>query len=295
VARSQQDPQEQGQAGYAAAPVRALSDRPPIGTSKSRRRFRVKEWPMALAATVGAVTFLSLTDLGRDTRGPTSFSSQIDDVAVGAGFGLDEVVVSGHKFTNLDDVFAVIGLEHVRVIWRADIAAIKAQVEQLPWVAEAIVARDGLNALRVTLVERRPSAIWSAGVDTAAAHYLIDATGRVLGPIMATAPSDLLRLSGVGGADALPHLIALLQSVPDLKARVIRADYVSQRRWSLTLASGLVLHLPHDADTAALRQAAMFSGQPGEIDVSVAGRISVRAATPKPAVTSPQSVLSNGS
>jgi hypothetical protein len=77
------------------------------------------------------------------------------------------------------------------------------------------------------------------------------------------------------------------------------------------LGSGVVLQLPHDADLAALQQATHLAagskalpGSTKEIDLTVAGRISVRSHALKPpgVMSSPgappsllQSQLSNGS
>jgi cell division protein FtsQ len=265
----------------------------------------IRDWPAALAAMVGAMTFLGLTDFGRDTRGPISMTQQIQELAVGAGFGLDAVSVAGHKFTLLDDVFAAIDLDHVRVVWPSELVAIKARLEQLPWIAEAKVTRSGLNGVDVLLVERKPAAVWGADSAPGTPNWLLDANGRRLGPILATAHTDLLRISGRAGDERLRDLIALLDVNPELKSKVVHSTLRAGRRWSLTLTTGHILHLPSEGAAAALSGAShiingMIVGdgnvvQQREIDLSVPGRVAVRpvAVAPKEPVSPPQS--SNGS
>jgi cell division protein FtsQ len=272
---------------------------------RRRRLFRLRDWPMALAATVGALTFLGLTDFGRDTRGPGSLTRSVDDIAAHVGLGLDEVSVTGHKFTRLDEVFDAIDLHSVRVGWQADVAAIKARLEQLPWIAQASVGRSGIGSLSVTLIERRPAAIWTTGSNTDPTAFLIDSTGRRLGPILATAPSDLLRITGEGAVEKLPDLVALLALDRDLQATVASAELISQRRWMLRLGSGHVVYLPHEGAGAALVLASKLLAQSStttvepvgarEFDLSVAGRIAVRPVARPAADGAAKSQLSNGS
>jgi cell division protein FtsQ len=258
------------------------------------------------AAIAGALTFLMLTDFGRDTRGPLPLAVHLDELAVAAGLGLDQVTVSGHHFTALGDIYGAIDTDAPRTAWGIELAAIKTRIERLPWIAEATVARAGLNSLSVSVVERRPAAVWRIRSSDASAAQLIDATGRVLGPVSATALTDLPQISGEGAPDALPTLLALLDRMPGLKAHLERADFVAARRWSLTFVSGSVVHLPSEGAANALQQVAgllSFAGQnqigraataPAEIDLTVAGRVAVRQPAPRPAASSSQMGLQPG-
>jgi cell division protein FtsQ len=273
--------------GYRTAPT----VRGTVRTIRRPRSVSRRNWTLALAAAVGSLTFLGLTDFGRDTRDDTSLSRTITEIASQFGVVLEEVSITGYKFTRLDDIFAALELEDVRTVWQADVAAIKGRIEALPWIAEATVVRVGLVGLNVDLVERRPAAIWSATTSPGASSVLIDPTGRQLGPILATAQTDLLRISGVGAAEKFPDLMLLFTQYPELKSAVLRAEFLSQRRWSLWLTSGHVLHLPHDVASAALAQisqtfanaggADLVAKEPVELDFSVAGRVAVRR-VPKP-------------
>lgn len=297
MARTQQGTNGWSQAHRAVAPLRVPRVVAP------RRRL-----PLYAAAAAGAATFLLLTDFGRDTRGPLPLAHHVDDLAVAAGFGLDAVSLSGHRFTPSSDLFAAIDLDASRVTWAADVAAIRQRIERMPWIASANVARAGFNGLQVTVTERRPAAVWKSGGGGNVSHQLVDERGRILGPVGASALTDLLQISGDGGADALPSLLALLDTDPVVKRQVVHAEFVSARRWSLTLNTGLVLHLPYERELDALKLASglaaelantgsslgrLVGGQ--EIDVSVPGRIAVRHVVPAAGAAKPAGLSSNGS
>ena len=262
--------------------------------------------PLYAAAVLGGVTFLFLTDFGRDTRGPLPLGHHVGELAVAAGFGLDEVSLSGHHFTPSSDLFAAIDLDGARSVWAADVAAIRQRIEQLPWIASANVVRAGFNGLQVSVTERHPAAVWKSGDNATATHQLVDARGRVLGPVGASAQTGLLLIAGDGAADALPGLIALLGTDPAFKPHVVRATFVSARRWSLTLDSGSVLHLPHERELDALKLATgkLVTGKLAigktatdaqDIDVSVPGRIAIRRSVPVSELGKPAFQPDNGS
>lgn len=59
-----------------------------------------------------------------------------------------------------------------------DPAAVAAQIERLPWVADARVERDWPSTVRISVIERVPVAVAGAGLG----RMLVDRDGWVLGP-----------------------------------------------------------------------------------------------------------------
>lgn len=159
-------------------------------------------------------------------------------VAVGAGFALalrsplldvDRVRVDGAERTDDQQVLAAAGVEAGQQLVDLDLRAVATRVADLPWVAEAEVAR-GLDGL-VTIVvqERVPVAV----VGTAGAAVLVDAGGRALGPVadQPDAASGLVLIEGLSdvpapgayltdGDDALALATRLAAVAPGLVQRL---------------------------------------------------------------------------
>ena len=73
----------------------------------------------------------------------------------------------------------------------------------------------------------------------------------------------MLRVSGPGAAQQAQRLEQLLAAAPALEPQVRAAEWVGNRRWNLTFASGQMLALPEgDVEAAtALVQFARLDGQ----------------------------------
>jgi len=106
----------------------------------------------------------------------------------------------------------------------------------------------------------------------------------------------LPRLSGTGAPAQAQALLDLIVRFPRIAERFEMAERVGERRWTLHLKSGVVVHLGADREAVAL--AALSS--PDElgklidtpntiVDLRTPGRVTVRAAPPPAAATATQS------
>lgn len=233
---------------------------------------------MAIAASLLAGLGLIATLSGDD---PSIFDR--DRLASSLGFGVEQVALSGHRFTADADLFAALDLDRTRSLVSFDPAATRARFERLPWVQSAEITRVWPGQLNVRVTERAPFAIWEQGTDA----YLIDAGGRVLGPVSPAANLELPRLAGEGAPPEAAGLLATLDRHPSLKARLARAERVGNRRWTLVLQGGTQLLLPANGEASALAriagEPALLSAleKPGHvIDMRAPHRIAVRSAQP---------------
>lgn len=84
-------------------------------------------------------------------------------------FETRRVDISGTSRTSTDDVKAAVRrVAATTGVWSADLQAISAEVEKLPWVRSAVVSRVLPDGLRVRVVEREPLAV----VRTAAGKFV---------------------------------------------------------------------------------------------------------------------------
>lgn len=275
----------------------AEHDPHPVPVSGSRRGPRAARWRLRAGVTLAGVIAVAgvvgvglSTEQGRALRQRLGVLADVDVVAAGLGFGLDQVALSGHKFTFDRDVFDVLDLANARSYASFDAKAAKDRIERLPWVSTAELTRVYPNRLDIRIRERAPYAVWARGEQT----YLIDATGRVLSAVSGALPPNLPRLAGEGAAAEAGEFLALVNRYPDIHRRFETAIRVGERRWTLKLAGGVVLELPADGEAQVLesmtRDAALIrvvERGHATLDFRAPGRIAVRK-TADPAAQEPK-------
>jgi cell division protein FtsQ len=203
---------------------------------------------------------------------------------IGAGFGIDQVSLTGQRYTIDSDVFDALDLANVKTFSGLDTAAALKRIERISWVDTAQITRVFPGMLNITIKERTPAAIWRRGDKS----YLIDATGRTLGPVQSTSDWALPHVSGEGASDDAPLLLAALSRHAEIQGRFNYAERVAERRWSVILTNGSRIELgadreveglDHVASNRTLRKA--LDGAPVIVDVRTAGRAVIRTlATP---------------
>ncbi|MBV8971402.1 MAG: FtsQ-type POTRA domain-containing protein [Sphingomonadaceae bacterium] len=173
-----------------------------------------------------------------------------------------------------------------------DLAAARARLVALPWVADASVARRLPDTLIVDVTERRPVALWQL-------HHRLVVIDRAGVPLTSNHLERFAALPLVVGPEANTHvgdLIALLAAAPRLGRLVDAATYVGTRRWDLRFRSGETLLLPEGAAAgAALARFELLDRSTGLIahgyarfDLRVPGQMTVRVAAPvKPTTPAP--------
>lgn len=235
-----------------------------------------------LAAAVGANM---LVDGG---IGPSALRAQlpgIDRLAALAGFGIEEVALTGQRFTNDDEVFEALELARARSILSFDSVAARARIEALPWVATAEITRVFPGRLDIRITERAPSFVWQRAGRT----FLVDVTGRTLSAVRPQDAPALPRIVGEGAPAEVAALQSLLGRYPPVQSRLLAAERVGERRWTLHLKDNVTLHLPADREARALE---LISATPGGarllaakdrvIDLRSLARVAVRPVSSPP-------------
>jgi cell division protein FtsQ len=253
--------------GHAYNPAR-MRQATPGGLDLRRRTMR--RWcgvALIVVAATAAVAIQKSAALDRDR------------IATLLGFGIEQVSLTGHRFTADADLFEALDLKTARSLASFDPQATRRRFENLPWVQSIEISRVWPNELAIRVTERRPYAVWERG-DTA---ELIDVTGRQLGPVKRDAELDLPRIAGEGANAAAARLFSALDLYPAIKGHVLRATRLSDRRWTLELTNGGRIHLPADGETSALvrlaaePQLSRLVAEPGQIiDLRSPSKIAIR-------------------
>jgi cell division protein FtsQ len=240
----------------------------------------------------GALVFSILTDGGRQTRAVATFLPETDAVLSWMGIRVEQVALSGQRFTSDADVFEAIDIPSTGSLVTFDAAQARERIEKLPWVSTAAISRIFPGALDVRITERQPSALW---IDNGR-EYLVDDSGRVLSALKKGTDVKLPRLSGAGAPAEAQALLDLIVRFPRIAERFVMAERVGERRWTLHLKSGVVVHLGADREAVALAalsapdELGKLVDTPNTIvDLRTRGRITVRAAPPPAAAIATQS------
>lgn len=248
---------------------------------------------VAAAAAALALPFdrLRFADVG------SAFNVRLNELMIAVGFGIDQVNLSGQYFAADSDIFDALDLLNVRTFAAFDSDAALKRIERIPWVDNAQITRVYPSTLDIIIRERVPSAIWTRGDKS----YLIDATGRVLGPLPAAGGWALPRVAGEGANTEATLLLAALRQYPALERDYAYAERIAERRWRIVLRNGSALELGADreiegleelADIRALRS--VLSGKAMIVDVRTPGRITVRPAGPSARTAALATTLASG-
>lgn len=169
------------------------------------------------------------------------------------GFRVEHVEISGAASTPRAAIERVLALRRGTPILDVSPSDAETRVLALGAVRSAVVERLLPDTVRVSVVERRPIAIWQAPDG----HFaLIGATGAILddrgaGAARAHNP-NLPLLVGAGAPAHAEALFTLLARFPAVRDRVAAAERVDDLRWNLILRDHATVKLPDQHEERAL-------------------------------------------
>lgn len=195
---------------------------------------------------------------------------------------LGQIVIEGHQRTTKEDVNRALSLMQGTPILDVDLAEVRQNLLQLPWVKEVSVERYLPNTLRLVFTEKKPIALWQHNK-----RYLpLDEEGKAIEDKNAVIENVLL-VVGKDAPEHTPELIQALEAFPEIQMRVRSAVRVGHRRWTLILndaENGLEIYLPEEDMMAALARLdakkELLKRDLEMIDLRIENRLLVRAKTP---------------
>lgn len=257
----------------------AVSRLPRRRASPRRRAYGRKLGLVVFATLSGTLAFSLLTDGGRQTRAATTFLPESERVLYWMGLRIEQVSLSGQRFTPDADVFEAVDLPNAGSLLTLDATATRTRIEALPWVASATINRVFPAAIEVRITERRATALWLHDNR----EYLIDASGRVLSALKPGTQTGLPRVSGDGAETQAQALLDLVIRFPRIAERFEMAERVGGRRWTLHLKHGVTIHLGADREAVAFGALSspddlgrLLAAHDVIIDMRTRGRITVR-------------------
>jgi cell division protein FtsQ len=202
-----------------------------------------------LLLTLGLVMFAAVAALfvsGAVGRAVHGVGRGIDAMVADAGFGISEIHLSGNSRVPPESILAALGMKPGESIFAAKLASARARIMALDWIASADVVRRYPDSLFVSVVEKRPFALWQSPSlgNGRGAVAVVERSGGVITTLGVEKFARLPKLVGAGAPAAAPDLVDAVMAHRAAAARVAAFEYVSQRRWNLILTNGVVVKLP---------------------------------------------------
>lgn len=191
-----------------------------------------------------------------------SLNAVMEHAAIGAGLSVERVSLRGEREIDPDEVRAAVSSALGRSIFHVDIEAVRADVEALGWVERAAVTRLMPNAIHVSIIERRPIAVWQM----AGALHLIDASGARIQPVALSDRPDLPLVVGEGADREAAAFLGDLEDFGEIRARLAAATRSGDRRWTVRLRSGAAIKLPEGQIRSALSIVSELHERDGVLD-----------------------------
>jgi len=212
---------------------------------------------------------------------PAKLGEAAGEAVGNAGFRVKSVDIQGLKQMDPRPVYDIALDQRTTAMPLVDVSGIRNRLLQFGWVKDARVSRRFPDTLVIDIVERKPAALWQNDEGLS----LIDAEGVVLDRVPVSRMPDLPLLIGKGAnAQAVP-LERLLDKAPALKAQLVSAKWIGQRRWDLSFQSGETVLLPEGEAAAgsALAKFARMDKSAGllgrgivRFDLRIPGKMTVR-------------------
>ena len=226
----------------------------------------------ALAVTAAALVALDV---------PAKVGLAAGEAVGDAGFRVRSVDVQGIKRMDPRPVYEIALDQKTTAMPLVDVTDIRQRLLEFGWVKDARVSRRFPDTLVIDIIEREPAALWQDEDRLT----LIDKEGVVLDRVPVSQMPDLPLLIGKGANAHAVSLEQLLDKAPMLKAQLVSATWVGERRWDLSFQSGETISLPEGnaAATTALTRFAKMDKSAGllgrgilRFDLRIPGKMTVR-------------------
>ncbi len=195
-------------------------------------------------------------------------------VTADAGFKVQNILVSGRHYTDVDALAAIIDVEKGDSIFGFNPDKTQEAISQIAWVKNVQVERRFPDTIYVGIKERTPMALWQRNKRVS----LIDTEGVVLTDHKIDRFKDYIVVVGDEVPKYAPDFLKLLMSEPEIVEKIEAASLKSGRRWDLVLKTGAIVKLPEGDLALAFRRLAQMQDDKKILDKDVK-TIDVREAT----------------
>jgi cell division protein FtsQ len=251
----------------------------------AKRAMRGAAAAVVLGAVVGGPIWLWKSGWVAETTG--SFAASVSQSLGDAGLRVEQVYLHGRVNESAESIADALAIDRGTPLLSVDLKRARARVEALSWVRVAGIKREFPNAIRVTVSERRPLALWQRGTKLT----LVDDEGVIITDRGLDRFANLLVIVGDDAPSHAQELLATLSAEPGLMDRVDAAVRVGKRRWNVRMDNGVFVRLPEKDADGAWHRFARLEREHGllkqdllSIDLRIPDQLIVRTRVERPAL-----------
>lgn len=233
-------------------PLRIVPSKLPTGRRRSRL---IRKWfetaldyyPKGFGSTFTVGLFLASLGFGFYRGGHIeNFALHYGDPrhALGRalGFDIEGITISGLVTLEAADILQAAGITSTNSLIFTDAEDVRAKLVALPIIKDAVVRKFFPGKMSIAITERVPYALWQSHGEI----YVIAPDGIVLDHLRTEPQGPLPFVVGEGAETHVADYVSILKTAPELASQVRAGIFVSGRRWTLKLNSGLEILLPEE-------------------------------------------------
>jgi cell division protein FtsQ len=198
---------------------------------------------------------------------PGLFKGDLDSF----GWRVAEVRLKGATPAAEGEILAAANVRPGVSLTALDLAAIRARVEKVGWVASARVIRLLPSSLEIVVVQRPLMAVW----EHAGRAIVVAANGTPVTAVDPRAFPALPLIVGAGANTAAAAFLPVLARHPGVMNKTKALVRVDDRRWNLKLSGEGVVLLPPEDEEGALQRLEALQARAKILDLGLA-RIDLR-------------------
>ncbi|WP_168463836.1 cell division protein FtsQ/DivIB [Wolbachia endosymbiont of Ctenocephalides felis wCfeT] len=163
----------------------------------------------------------------------------VSSFLLNSGFKIDEVIVTGNKFVNEQDIVRLV--DKSQPIIYVSLSKLASDIQSTnKWAKHVSVHRILPSTLQIDIEEHKPFALWKDNNKTS----VIDSKGEVI--VDDYLIDNLVTISGQNSLSNLEFVKELLESKAQLSGKISSFICVGNRRWNVVLDDGPTVKLPED-------------------------------------------------
>jgi cell division protein FtsQ len=159
-----------------------------------------------------------------------------------AGFSVENIQISGLRYTSKVDVLKVLNINYGDNIFGVDTETLLLSLKKIGWIEHITIQKKFPNTIDIVIQEYRPYALWQYKGNV----VVITETGVVIPKADPKHFSDLMLVVGEKANLQCKGLFSILMDYPGFKDMITSAQFMHGRRWRLYFSSNVLVDLPED-------------------------------------------------
>jgi cell division protein FtsQ len=175
-----------------------------------------------------------------------------DAAARHLGFQLGDITIAGQSGLSESEILDAAEVTPERSLLFLDAQHMRDRLKAIALVREATITKLYPNRLIIDIAEREPFALWQTNGEV----MVISSDGTVIDTRRDGRFDSLPFVVGEGANQRAAEYLGLLAAAGDLRPQIRAGTLIAERRWNLTMTSGVVVKLPESDPKAAIAQLA---------------------------------------